>query len=148
MGGGTVGLLSSATAPAPFPAIARAAFSTARRMNSRSSSFPAAGGCPSRKSTRLVCEVAVGSDLSPSTSEAVIGARVKVTVPLKVYHVPKVAEVDITGMEGEVKQYVALWKGKRISANLPYKVQFFVDVQGRGPVKFFAHLKEDEFEYL
>lgn len=119
---------------------------------------------PRRKSGRISCEVATRSDSSsPSSSysssaditssdEAVaspkIGARVKVKVPLKVYHVPRVPEVEITGMEGELKQYVGLWKGKRISANLPYKVQFVVDVEGRGAVKFFAHLKEDEFEYL
>ena len=111
----------------------------------------AAAAATSRgRKIRIVCEVATGSDLSPSTSEAAaaIGARVKVTAPLKVYHVPRVPEVDLTGMEGELKQYVGLWKGKRISANLPYKVQFFLDVQGRGAVKFFAHLKEDEFEYL
>ncbi len=77
-----------------------------------------------------------------------IGARVRVKVPLKVYHVPRVPEVDLTGKEGHLKQYVALWKGKRISANLPYKVEFVVDIEGRGPVKFFAHLKEDEFDYL
>ncbi|KAI7996750.1 hypothetical protein LOK49_LG10G01507 [Camellia lanceoleosa] len=47
-----------------------------------------------------------------------------------------------------LKQYVVVWKGKRISANLPFKVEFFADVEGRGKVKFFAHLKEDEFEYL
>ncbi|KAM1121737.1 hypothetical protein ACFX2I_003411 [Malus domestica] len=69
-------------------------------------------------------------------------------VHLKVYHVPRVLEVDITGMEGKLKQYVVLWKGKQISTNLPYKVQFVVDIQGRGAVKFFAHLKEDGFEYL
>ncbi|PRQ41476.1 putative ferredoxin:thioredoxin reductase [Rosa chinensis] len=172
IGGGTVGLLSSATATAT--AIGRAASSTPADAGQRNSRFPccwAAAGAkltrahypttlnptptPRRKSRRIVCEVAIGSDLSPSTSSEVeaaasskIGARVKVTVPLKVYHVPRVPEVDITGMEGELKQYVGLWKGKRISANLPYKVQFFVDVEGRGPVKFFAHLKEDEFEYL
>ncbi|KAM1101970.1 hypothetical protein ACFX19_010874 [Malus domestica] len=116
--------------------------------------------CPRRRklSRRVICEVAA-ADVSPSTSSdeataaaaaasSKIGARVTVKVPLKVYHVPRVPEVDITGMEGELKQYVGLWKGKRISANLPYKVQFVVDVQGRGAVKFFAHLKEDEFEYL
>ncbi|KAM0964229.1 hypothetical protein ACFX13_020661 [Malus domestica] len=113
--------------------------------------------CPWRRklSRRVICEVAA-ADVSPSTSSdepaaaasSKIGARVRVKVPLKVYHVPRVPEVDITGMEGELKQYVGLWKGKRISANLPYKVQFVVDVQGRGAVKFFAHLKEDEFEYL
>lgn len=173
---GTVGLLSSATG------IAIAA--DAGHMNSLSFSFPCCWAVsfsklthtgslalahyprtPGRKSRRISCEVAIGSDsatssaaadLSPSTSsdeeEAAastkIGARVRVKVPLKVYHVPRVPEVDITGMEGELKQYVGLWKGKRISANLPYKVQFVVDVEGRGAVKFFAHLKEDEFEYI
>ncbi|MQL41583.1 ferredoxin--nitrite reductase [Escherichia coli] len=77
-----------------------------------------------------------------------MGARVRVKVPLKVYHVPKVPEVDLTGMEGQIKQYVGVWRGKRISANLPYKVEFLTDIQPRGPVKFFAHLKEDEFEYV
>lgn len=116
---------------------------------------------PRRKSGRIGCEVATRSDSSsPSSScsssadikssdaSSKIGARVKVKVPLKVYHVPRVPELEITGMEGEVKQYVGLWKGKQISANLPYKVQFVVDVEGRGAVKFFAHLKEDEFDYL
>ncbi|KAF7137424.1 hypothetical protein RHSIM_Rhsim07G0056900 [Rhododendron simsii] len=77
-----------------------------------------------------------------------IGARVRVKVPLKVYHVPRVPEVDLTGKEGKLKQYVAVWKGKRISANMPFKVEFVEEVEGRGAVKFFAHLKEDEFEYL
>ncbi|KAL2345299.1 hypothetical protein Fmac_006584 [Flemingia macrophylla] len=72
-------------------------------------------------------------------------SAVKVKVPLKVYHVPKIVEVDLTGMEGEIKQYVGLWKGKRISANLPYKVQFVTEMKGHGHVKLFAHLKEDEF---
>lgn len=80
-------------------------------------------------------------------SEARIGARVRVKVPLKVYHVSRVPEVDLNGMEGVIKDYVALWKGKRISANLPFKVEFFMDVEGRGSVKFLAHLREDEFEY-
>ncbi|KAK4840117.1 hypothetical protein QYF36_000233 [Acer negundo] len=54
-------------------------------------------------------------------AEAKIGSRIKVKVPLKVYHVPRVQEVDLTAMEGVLKQYVVNWKGKRISANLPYK---------------------------
>lgn len=77
-----------------------------------------------------------------------VGARVRVKVPLKVYHVPRVPEIDLTGMEGVLKVYVGLWKGKRISANLPYKVEFVKEIEGRGPVKFAAHLREDEFEYL
>lgn len=79
---------------------------------------------------------------------AKIGARVRVKVPLKVYHVPRVPEIDLTGLEGVMKQYVGLWKGKRISANLPYKVEFIKEIEGRGRVKFFTHLKKDEFEYL
>uniref|UniRef100_A0A5B6ZV26 Putative ferredoxin-thioredoxin reductase, variable chain n=1 Tax=Davidia involucrata TaxID=16924 RepID=A0A5B6ZV26_DAVIN len=81
-------------------------------------------------------------------SAAKIGARIRVKVPLKVYHVPRVPEIDLTGMEGVLKQYVGVWKGKRISANLPFKVEFVKEIEGRGAVKFFAHLKEDEFEYL
>ncbi|XP_057960330.1 ferredoxin-thioredoxin reductase subunit A2, chloroplastic-like [Malania oleifera] len=88
-------------------------------------------------------------DLSTATAGVgKVGARVRVKVPLKVFHVPRVPEVDLAGMEGKVKQYVGLWKGKRISANLPFKVEFVTEIEGRGPVKFFAHLKEDEFEYV
>lgn len=98
---------------------------------------------------RISCEVAVQGEVDVvDDAGAKIGARVRVKVPLKVYHVPKVPEVDLTGMEGQIKQYVGVWKGKRISANLPYKVEFVTEIQGRGPVKFFAHLKEDEFEYV
>lgn len=82
-------------------------------------------------------------------AKAKVGARVRVKVPLKVYHIPKVPEFDLNGLEGELKQYVGVWKDKRISANLPFKVQFVENIEGRdGTVKFFAHLKEDEFEYL
>ncbi|KAL9453185.1 hypothetical protein AB3S75_008894 [Citrus x aurantiifolia] len=114
---------------------------------------------------RISCEVAVksnnstasvGLESSPSSSasasddgfdESKIGSRVKVKVPLKVYHVPRVPEHDLSGMEGVLKQYVGVWKGKKISANMPYKVAFVTEIEGR-PVKFFAHLKEDEFDYL
>ncbi|CAI9279003.1 unnamed protein product [Lactuca saligna] len=91
-----------------------------------------------------------------STSEkeegikAKIGARVRVKVPLKVYHIPKVPEVELNGKEGKIKDNISVWKGKHISANFPYKIEFFEKLEGRGdaPVKFFAHLKEDEFEYI
>ncbi|KAG8391223.1 hypothetical protein BUALT_Bualt01G0165400 [Buddleja alternifolia] len=84
-------------------------------------------------------------------AESKFGSRVRVTVPLKVYHVPKLPELELTGKTGVLKQYVGVHKGKRISANLPYKVEFVVDeVLGRDgkPVKFTAHLKDDEFEFL
>ncbi|KAK1412186.1 hypothetical protein QVD17_33213 [Tagetes erecta] len=107
--------------------------------------------------TNLISSVKaiVDNPTRESTSEeeetpAKIGARVRVTVPLKVYHIPKVPELDLNGSEGKIKEYIAVWKGKSISANLPYKIEFFQKLEGRGdaPVKFFAHLKEDEFEYL
>ncbi|CAA7023435.1 unnamed protein product [Microthlaspi erraticum] len=119
-----------------------------------------------RSSTMTIrCDVAVKSadsvdaeadpSSSPSSEEEIeaeakakVGSTVRVTAPLKVYHVNRVPEVDLEGMEGKLKDYVAVWKGKRISANLPYKVEFFKEIEGRGPVKFVAHLKEDEFEFI
>ncbi|VVB17488.1 unnamed protein product [Arabis nemorensis] len=115
--------------------------------------------------TKIRCDVAVKSadsvntEADPSSSPsseaeieaealAKVGSRVRVTSPLKVYHVNRVPEVELEGMEGKLKDYVAVWKGKRISANLPYKVEFFKEIEGRGPVKFVAHLKEDEFEFI
>ncbi|KAL5079934.1 hypothetical protein RYX36_008355 [Vicia faba] len=96
-----------------------------------------------RFATMIRCDVGEDSSLK-------IGARVRVKVPLKVYHVPKVPEVDLSGREGNIKQNVSIWKDKRISANFPYKVEFIAeDIQGpRGPLKFVAHLRDDEFELL
>eukprot|EP00262_Sarcandra_glabra_P016012 TRINITY_DN506_c0_g1_i2.p1 TRINITY_DN506_c0_g1~~TRINITY_DN506_c0_g1_i2.p1 ORF type:complete len:167 (-),score=15.75 TRINITY_DN506_c0_g1_i2:624-1124(-) len=102
----------------------------------------------------VCCHVALKPDSTTvsvdieDSMESKIGSRVRVTAPLKVFHVPKMPELDLSGMEGVVKQYVGVWKGKRISANLPFKVEFFTQVPGRGLVKFFAHLKDDEFDFL
>lgn len=107
----------------------------------------------------LSCQVALATDVSSSSPDAIaeeeaeaaakIGAKVRVKSSVKVYHVMKAPELDLLGMEGVIKQYVGLWKGKRISANLPFKVEFVVSVEGQAkPVKFVAHLREDEFEYL
>ncbi|KAF8097145.1 hypothetical protein N665_0294s0047 [Sinapis alba] len=112
-----------------------------------------------RRASTIRCDVAVKSADSVNAEEAElseeeieakakVGSLIKVTAPLKVYHVNRVPEIDLEGMEGKLKDYVAVWKGKRISANLPYKVEFFKEVEGRGPVKFLAHLKEDEFEFI
>ncbi|GJY69559.1 ferredoxin-thioredoxin reductase [Tanacetum coccineum] len=88
--------------------------------------------------------------VSEDENSVKVGARVRVIVPLKVYHVPKVSEVELNGKEGKIKENVAVWKGKSISANFPIKVEFLEVLEGRGdaPVKFFAHLREDEFEYI
>jgi hypothetical protein len=62
------------------------------------------------------------------------GATVKVTAPIKVFHVPKNPEVQLEGMVGTVKKIAALHKGALMSATMQYRVQF------TEPVKFFAHL--------
>ena len=102
--------------------------------SSSSSSFDLAA---SSSSTSLSDEEATGV--------AKVGAMVRVKALLEVYHVPEVREIDLIGKEGEIKHTAGVWKGKRISTNLPYKVGFFTKVKGRGFVKCFAYLKEDEF---
>ncbi|PUZ76740.1 hypothetical protein GQ55_1G314900 [Panicum hallii var. hallii] len=105
---------------------------------------------------RLLLQVALTSEVSSddvAAEEAAaapkIGRRVRVTAPLRVHHIVKAPDLDIQGMEGVVKQYVCVWKGKRITANLPFKVEFQIAVEGQSkPVRFFAHLREDEFEFV
>lgn len=101
-------------------------------------------------SARASISVAMSTEeeAEAETAETKIGARIRVTETVKVYHVQKAPEIDLAGMEGKIKQYVGVWKGKRISANFQFKVEFVADVKGRGEVKFVAHLKEDEFEYI
>lgn len=94
-----------------------------------------------------MCEVAVelgGSRSSESKVEA--GTRIRVLGPLKVFHVPKHPELDIGGLEGEVKDVVTTFKGKPVSATFPFKVQLMTP--GEDGRKFFAHLKDDEFEVV
>ena len=59
-----------------------------------------------------------------------------------VYHIPKRAEgVDVQGWEGTVVKDVTEYKGKTLSANLPYKVQFSMEKEGSSkPLKVFIHL--------
>ncbi|WOL06031.1 ferredoxin-thioredoxin reductase, variable chain-like [Canna indica] len=133
------------TAPPPLPAVAPVRLAAVFALR------------PLVARRRVSCQVAVPTDLSsaPEVEEeerqaaAKIGKRVRVKGPLKVYHVQKAPELDLDGLEGVIKQYVGVWKGKRISSNLPFKVEFHINVEGQArPVKFLAHLKEDEFEYL
>lgn len=141
----------------PSPALAAAA----PAAGLPAAGLPAAGlpaaAAKSRRQRGLSCHVALTTDdaaaVSLSEEELAaaekVGRRVRVKVPLRVYHVPKAPGLDLMGTEGTIKQYVGLWKGKRISANLPFKVEFHVAVEGQpSPVRLFAHLKEDEFEYL
>lgn len=102
-------------------------------------------------------QVAVGSDVSSSldvSSEQAaaarkVGKRVRVTAPVRVHHVAKAPGLELRGMEGVVKQYVGVWKGKRVTANLPFKVEFELKLDGQDkPVRFLAHLREEEFEIV
>ncbi|KAL0464446.1 UNVERIFIED_CONTAM: Ferredoxin-thioredoxin reductase, variable chain [Sesamum latifolium] len=121
-------------------------------------SVPVVGKSPSSSGSCISATISNSTTLDNDSvsdegleAESRIGARVRVKEPVKVYHVPKVPELELTGKIGVLKQYVGVHKGKKISANLPYKVEFVADeVLGRdgNPVKFTAHLREDEFEFL
>ena len=68
------------------------------------------------------------------------GAKVKVTAPIKVFHVGKFKQgLDLQGMEGTITADARQHKGMELSATLPWKVQFEAkDGEGK-PVKVIAH---------
>lgn len=149
-GGG--GAAASSSCSASLPRLWAAASSQLWR--SQQLSRPPPSLCSRRRAPRrvFVCETAVEIDGIPSTegvgeATPAIGSRIRVSQPLKVFHVPKHPEFELQGLEGEVKDVLKSWKGKPISANLPYKVQFVLNLEGK-QVKFFTHLKEDEFEVI
>ena len=101
--------------------------------------------------------VAVGSDVSSSHDVAAeeaaaapkVGKRVRVTAPVRVHHVAKAPGLELRGMEGVVKQYIGVWKGKRVTANLLFKVEFVLKLDGQEkPIRIIAHLREQEFEIV
>ncbi len=71
-----------------------------------------------------------------------IGDRVRVKESVTIYHHPehRGQGFDIKGLEGELVQIATVWKGKPISANLPFVVQF--------TKKFKAHLRDNELEII
>ncbi|XP_021746833.1 ferredoxin-thioredoxin reductase, variable chain, chloroplastic-like [Chenopodium quinoa] len=150
MTSGMVAVMSSSIATRPlFTAIM-----PNNNFNNNSSLTLTNTKCRTRRLSSICCEVALRSDSVDhdedlKTNLDKVGCKIKVKRPLKVYHVPKLPEVELTpDMVGVVKQYVGFWKGKRISPNYPFKVEFFIDVPGRGSVKLFAHLREDEFDIV
>ena len=56
------------------------------------------------------------------------------------YHAPKVPELDLEGKEGTVKLIVKKFKGKELSANLPYRVEFVLEPESEKPKKLVVHL--------
>lgn len=114
--------------------------------------FPTFNSSPKRPRHAFSCQIAVevdGSAPAPSQNglQPSVGSRIRVLGPLTVFHVPKHPQFELGGCEGEIKDVLKSWKGKPISANLPYKVQFILDL-GEKPVKFVAHLKDNEFEVI
>ncbi|GAX79995.1 hypothetical protein CEUSTIGMA_g7435.t1 [Chlamydomonas eustigma] len=110
-------------------------------LTSKSSSVHAL----SRSNRRLVVSACSKGTSSGKFTE---GARVKVTGYVKLFSVPKHPEgLEIEGMEGEVAKDVTQFKGKVLSATLPYLVKFKTDMAG-ADVKFQAHLAEDELQLV
>lgn len=56
------------------------------------------------------------------------------------YHAPKTKELQLKDKEGTVKTIVKHYKGKDTSANLPYRVEFMLELEGGKQQKWFAHL--------
>lgn len=63
-----------------------------------------------------------------------------VALQVLVYHAPKTPELDLEGKEGTVKLIVKKFKGKELSANLPYRVEFVLDPESEKPKKLLVHL--------
>lgn len=84
-------------------------------------------------------------ELLPDVEE---GTKVRVTQEILVYHAPKTKELQLQGKEGTVKTIVKHYKGKDTSANLPYKVEFMLELDGGKQQKWFAHLSASEIEKI
>ena len=88
------------------------------------------------RTARLRCR----ADSDDEAEQLAEGTRVRVKQSIMVYHAPKRKEgLDLEGMEGEVLAYVDDYKGKKLSSNLPVKVRFLLDNDGK-ETKFFSHL--------
>ena len=105
-------------------------------LKMHTAAFSAATQRPGVASTRASCR---RSALQIHASGLAEGVRVRVKQPITVYHVPKLPNLSLLGVEGTVAQVVKEHKGKPVSANLPYKVAFLVEKEGQS-VKFFAHM--------
>jgi hypothetical protein len=65
---------------------------------------------------------------------------VRVKEDMTVYHVPGFkGGLQIRDMEGNVVEDVTEYKGKRLSPNFPWKIEFEVESKGKTK-KFFVHM--------
>ncbi|CAH1417964.1 unnamed protein product [Lactuca virosa] len=81
------------------------------RLMPTSSLNPRIKSAASDSSSTTIIDDPTSASASEEESPAKIEARVKVKVSLKVYHIPKV-QVELNGKEGEIKEYVVVWKEK------------------------------------
>jgi hypothetical protein len=103
-------------------------------------SRPSRGQAPAIACSRPQRAFRVYASANGVAPELAEGTTVKVVKPIKVWHVPKFPDgVDLEGMQGVVVKDVAQYKGKTLSANLPYRVAFETEKDG-APIKFQAHL--------
>lgn len=82
----------------------------------------------------------MGGDEGELKPNVEAGAKIRVTGDVIVYHVPKQPKTELKGREGEVLDVVTFFKGKQISANLPYKCVFLEDLEDGSQKKITAHL--------
>lgn len=84
---------------------------------------------------------ACGRHASHITAALGPGSAVRVTAPITVYHSPKFrAGLQIQGLHGTIQSNVALFKGKVLSANKPWKVALEAQDPAGKAMKLIVHL--------
>ncbi|GAB4820747.1 hypothetical protein N2152v2_007793 [Parachlorella kessleri] len=102
----------------------------------------------SRAASRLIAVRSAGNGAA-AVCELKDGVRVKVATPVTVFHVGKFKKgLSLEGLEGTVLSDESQYKGQKLSANLPWKVQFSVPGPEGKDVKVIAHLAEDELQVV
>lgn len=96
----------------------------------------AAGVHRSRAPLRVVAGLHSGES---GLGDFQVGQKVKVTSPIKVYHVPKTPELNLEGMEGTIVKDVSDFKGQKLSAVQAILVEFVLD-PSNPKSKFKAHM--------
>lgn len=93
-------------------------------------------------STRGAQPVRSSRATMPVSCELAVGTKVRVTAPVKIFHVGKFkAGLELKGMEGTVVGDARQHKGGlELSATLPWKVQFEAKDGDGKAVKVIAHL--------
>ena len=128
--------------------------STASSSCLRTSAVQRKASCVSRRHApqfRLRAQEGGSVEGAPSLLQP--GTRVKVSTPVKVYHVPKQPQgVELQGMEGEIDKNVALYTDKKgashvLSPNFPYIVKLQTQIDGKD-ISIKTHLVSTACERL